>query len=85
MSHIYKYTLAPISHQVMVCGEGVPLCAKEQNGNLCVWVKHDKDIVYPTEGIEILIVCTGEEFDQSTYTYLDTVQIGTIVVHVLYR
>lgn len=79
MKAIWKFPLQPITRLKVPTGAR-PLAAQVKGDDLCLWMLCD-----PSRQLEERIaraVMTGEEFDDTGFVFVDTVQIGPIVGHV---
>ena len=85
---VYKYKLDQETDQVVIVEKNPIVRAVDvQNGAIWVWVEVDSsEGPAPTVAIPFKMVCTGDTFDTTGLTYLDTLLInkGSLVVHVYY-
>jgi hypothetical protein len=83
---IYKYKLELLDDQTLMLPTGsIVLHFHEQNGNLCVWARHDPT-AGGTETHRFYIVGTGNltnEFEPPT-DYIGSAHVGEFVWHVFH-
>ena len=83
MKSIYKYKLNIVDEQTIKGNIDYILCAKEQDGGLCIWAVVNSELT--EKEITIRIVGTGHPFPDEGYcVFIDTVVVsyGGFVWHI---
>lgn len=80
---VYKYPLHSHVYNVALPSGAEVLCAKVQNGDICIWALVDPAI-RDADARRFLVVGTGQELPEQELKYIDTVLLeqGQWVFHV---
>ena len=87
-SVIHKYMLNLVDCQVIRLPKGFEiLTAQVQFGNVCLWVKHDKDETRDRVDVPVYTIGTGNDIDDLyNLKYISTIQMceGSLIFHMFY-